>query len=255
LAAIGFFDIGQEAYTLAARCSASVPSWTTAEGERWTDRGYRVAQHSLKGEAFRLFLPLQQRSQRDRGEDEAGRAERVGSDQGERHTSSAGDTAKHHRQHCRAQQSQNSVQDSLHTGNGTTRRSIRLAWFLRGGLLALQICSKKDRFINSQRRELYVKSRKSDRAAGRANHRKLSCTEAPSERRSSSPIRASIPAICKHAWAIAIFRTRRARGAGAGSVLRILAGLRIIACGPAGSRYIARIDGVVRATLIAYSEI
>jgi hypothetical protein len=43
-------------------------------------------------------------------------------------------------------------------------------------------CSKKDRFMNSRRRELYVNSRKSDRAAGCANHRKSnSCAEAPSK--------------------------------------------------------------------------
>ena len=100
-----------------------------AEREWWTDRGYRVAEHRPQGEAFRLSFPLQQRSQRDRGKDEAGSSERVGSDQAERHTFGAGDTAQHHRQHCRAQQGQNSVQHSLHTGNSSTRRAARLAWF------------------------------------------------------------------------------------------------------------------------------
>jgi hypothetical protein len=33
-----------------------------------------------------------------------------------------------------------------------------------------EICSKNNRFMNSQRRELYVNSKKSDPAASRANH-------------------------------------------------------------------------------------
>ena len=131
LAGIGLFTLARKLIRWRCFCSSLAPSWTTAERERWTDRGYRVAQHRPQGEEFRLSFPLQQRSQRDRGEDEAGRAERVGSDQGERHTFSGGDTAQHHRQHCRAQQSQSSVQHSLHTGNGSTRRLTRLAWFLR----------------------------------------------------------------------------------------------------------------------------
>ena len=41
LAAIGFFELGQAAYILAAVCSASVPSWTTAERVRRADGYYR----------------------------------------------------------------------------------------------------------------------------------------------------------------------------------------------------------------------